>query len=152
MTLHKKLRDSPNGAFCLKEKFLNMKKIIIMFALVLGVALNAGAQSLNGEKYATYCEMMGYSNFGVGKLKVLLDFGSVPNTKQSESIYGEDGKKMKFNSVVDAINYMAKRGWTVKANYALSEGSRGLVNHFLLEKWVTSDSEVKEGLITKNDD
>lgn len=128
-----------------------MKKFSIMLALVLGVALNAGAQSLNGEKYPVYCEVEGYNAMGIGKLKVLLDFGNVPSGKQSESIYGDDGKKMKFNTVIDAINYMGKRGWVVKSNYMITSSTKNVL-HFLLEKWVKNDSDIKEGLVTKPED
>lgn len=126
----------------------------MMMTLVL--ALFAGsaclAQSLDGEKYAVYCDVMGYNTMGIGKLKVILDLGGVPSGKQFESIYDEKtGKKMKFNTVIDAVNYLAKRGWRVVTSYPLSEGSRGKVQHFLLEKWVTDDSQVREGMTTKDE-
>lgn len=128
-----------------------MKKVFLILMMAL-MSLGVSAQALNGKEYPVYCDLMGYNSMGIGKLKVLLDFGAVTSGKQYESIYGEDGKKMKFNTVIDAVNYLAKRGWVVKSNYDLSSGSKGTVLHFLLEKIVKNDSEIREGLTTKPED
>ena len=44
----------------------------------------------------------------------------------------EEGKKIKFNSMIDALNYMGKFGWDFEQAYAVSMGNTN-VYHFLLE-------------------
>lgn len=65
-----------------------------------------------------------------------------------ESLYDESGKKIKFNTMMDVVNYMSKRGWQVHSTYVVTEG-KGLtggqnVIHFLLVKKVTNDSQIRE--------
>ena len=57
-------------------------------------------------------------------------------------------KPVKFNSHIDALNYMSKLGWRVKDTYFLSE-LKDKVLHFLLVKDVTDDSQISEGIYVK---
>lgn len=136
-----------------------MKKLL--FAIVMAFCcLSINAQSaVNTEdgKYNVYCDVMGYNFWGFGKVKVQLDLGAVAEGRGAfESLYDENGKKIKFNTMMDVINYMSKRGWQVHSTYVVTE-SKGLsggqnVIHFLLVKKVASDDQIREGLITKDDD
>lgn len=98
-----------------------------------------------------YCTVMGYNFWGVGKVKVQLDLGRKTNAKGFDSLYGADGKKMKFNTMMEVLNYMGERGWRCIDNYFLTRGKSNVV-HYLLEKWVNSDDEITEGLSIKEDD
>lgn len=136
-----------------------MKKLLFVIAMVL-CSLTVSAQSVvNTEdgKYNVYCDVMGYNFWGFGKVKVQLDMGAVADGKGAfESLYDENGKKIKFNTMMDAINYMAKRGWRVHETFVVSEsnGLKGYQNviHYLLEKKVSNDNEIREGLITRDTD
>lgn len=72
-----------------------MKKIL--FTLVLAfMSLVANAQSLvktDDGKYSVYCTVMGYNFWGIGKVKVELDFGDATHGKGFQSLYDETGKK-----------------------------------------------------------
>ena len=116
--------------------------------------MSQGAQAQNtnhsGEKYPVYCCVMGYNFWGFGKVKVQLDLGRKTNSKGFDSLYEPNGKKMKFNSMMGVLNYMGERGWVCIENYYLTKGSSQVV-HYLLEKWVSSEEEVTEGLTLKED-
>lgn len=77
-----------------------MKKVCIVFVLAL-MSLSVNAQSIvrsEDGKYPVYCDVKGYNFWGVGKVKVILDLGSVTEGKGSfEGIYDEKDKPMKFN-------------------------------------------------------
>lgn len=126
-----------------------MKKLsLLSFLLVFFLSLSAKAQNVNapGGKYKVYCEVYGYNFWGWGKVKVKIDMGRVPKDKGYESIY-QDGKKKKFNTMMEVIDYMAKRGWEVHSTYVVTEGiGKQNVLHFLLHKDVTDDSQIDEGL------
>jgi hypothetical protein len=106
---------------------------------------------VHGPKYPVYCDVKGYNFWGVGKVKVILDLGSVTEGKGSfEGIYDEKDKPMKFNTMIDALNYLGKRGWKVVTTYILTEGfTKQNVIHYMMVKSVTNDSEIREGLTTK---
>ena len=98
-------------------------------------------------KYNVYCEIMGYNTFGFGKLKVMLDMGY--SDKNENSLFGDDGKKIKFNSMMEVLDYMGKRGWKLVNTYYITMGTKQNVVHYVMEKKVTTDSEKTEGLIIK---
>lgn len=131
-----------------------MKKIILILAIIF-MAIGAKAQStIQSEdgKYPVYCDLKAYNFWGVGKVKVMLDMGAVSNNGGSfESLYGEDGKQIKFNTVMAAVNYMAKKGWILDKTYYVTEGAGRAVLHYVLVKRVKNDSEIREGLITKDE-
>lgn len=133
-----------------------MKKIILILAIIF-MAIGAKAQStIQSEdgKYPVYCDLKAYNFWGVGKVKVMLDMGAVSNGGGSfESLYGEDGKQIKFNTVMAAVNYMAKKGWSLFSTYYVSEGGmkQQTVIHYVLVKRVKNDDEIRAGLITKDE-
>lgn len=47
---------------------------------------------------------------------------------------------VKFGGVIDALNYMQKKGWTFMTNYALSH-SDGQVYHFILKRTTTMSKQ-----------
>lgn len=131
-----------------------MKKIILILAIIF-MAIGARAQSIiqsEDGKYPVYCDLKAYNFWGVGKVKVMLDMGAVSNGGGSfESLYGEDGKQIKFNTVMAAVNYMAKKGWILDKTYYVTEGAGRAVLHYVLVKRVKNDSEIRAGLITKEE-
>ncbi len=94
-----------------------MKKIILLFFLMF-VTLNARAQtsadkalidSLTVSKY-TYCQIVGTANLIGTKVTIELDFGQARKFLQNKTYMDSDGKPIKFNSMVDAMNFMGKNG------------------------------------------
>lgn len=103
-----------------------------------------------GKPYAAYCNIVGYNFWGYGKVKIRLDFGG--NWKMDYSLFDENNKKIKFNSMMEVLGYMGKRGWTVKGTYYITEAKGQHVVHYLLEKTVTDDSQITEGMIVHKDE
>ncbi len=59
-----------------------------------------------------YCNIVGIR--GVSKLKVTIDMGEykgILGLNSSQIVDGESGNKKKFNSMIDALNYMSTKGW-----------------------------------------
>ena len=148
----------PNNIITFAPEFIQliavMKKIILFLAIMF-MAIGAKAQStIQSEdgKYPVYCDLKAYNFWGVGKVKVMLDMGAVSNGGGSfESLYGEDGKQIKFNTVMAAVNYMAKKGWILDKTYYVTEGAGRAVLHYVLVKRVKNDDEIRAGLITKDE-
>lgn len=131
-----------------------MKKVIFSLVLAL-VSLGMSAQSVvktEDGKYPVYCTVMGYNFWGLGKVKVELDFGDRTNSKSFQSLYDADGKKLKFNSMIEVLDYMGKRGWHVNGTYCIAKSANQNVIEYLLEKRVENDSQKAEGLLLKDDD
>lgn len=128
-----------------------MKRMFILMALVVAVCC-AQAQNVNqpGEKYPVYCSVKGYNFWGVGKVKVQLDLGN--KTSNFESLLDENGKQIKFNTMMEVINYMAKRGWELDQVCFFTEGmSKTNVANYILKKYIKDDSEIRAGISTQAD-
>lgn len=125
-----------------------MKRFLFLTALLMLVLSNVNAQTNNSqEKRVTYCELLNYNYGGYGKLKVLVDFGNL--SKGSYSVLCDnDGKKIKFKTIIEAINKMADCGWRVIESYHVSAWNYK-ITHYLMEKVVTSDEQITEGLVLK---
>ena len=124
-----------------------MKRIILFLCLLL--PMMAAAQE-NGGKRPVYCDMMAYNFWGIGKVRIILDMGDRKAGQSFETIWDDNGKQKKFNTMMEALNYMGERGWRVVDTYFISEMKQSVL-HYLLEKWISDESERKEGLILKED-
>ena len=90
-----------------------MSKTIMKYLLALCLICNVG-NAFAQHRY--YCEVKGIEKDLSSGLKIIFDFG----TKASYNIWGdlssklkfvdENGEEIKFNSMVDAANYMVDKG------------------------------------------
>ena len=67
-----------------------------------------------------------------------------------DGVVDESGRLIKFNSMVDALNYMGERGWVFEQAYTVTAGNEN-VYHWLLSKEVSNYDEVKEGILQRAD-
>ncbi len=115
-------------------------------------AFIAYSQTENGTTKSAYAELLGYQK-GIfsKKVTVSIDFGQkVSFWKQGsdDKIVDENGKDVVFNSMVDAMNFMGKRGWKFVQAYVVTEGNQN-VYHWLLSKEIVEESEILDGFQTK---
>ncbi len=91
--------------------------------------LNASAQvyvnnvSIN-KLSVTYCQLRGVNNesdlFKTGAT-VWLDYGQLSPYQTKNKIGGADQKPIRFNSVVDALNFMVANGWELVSLHITGE-------------------------------
>lgn len=92
-----------------------MKKLFLLGALAF-VGFNANSQVIVNDVDVNqmdvkYVELVGQRAFGFGKVKVIVDYGQEMKLFQSQKIKSADGTNAKFNSMVDALNFMDANGW-----------------------------------------
>ena len=134
-----------------------MKKLFASLLVVAGLCfgMSAFAQEQAAQPYKAYCEIISFSrNLFSNKTTVELDFGQAASWWSTErQLANENGEAITFNSVLDAVNYMSKRGWEVVEVYlvqSISKGESGTPQyHWVLSKCVTDDSQIMEGLNTR---
>lgn len=122
-----------------------MKKI--MFLMLMFISMSAMAQ----ESYKVFCELLGTGKLLSNKVTVTVDFGqetSFWSGASKQYLVDGNGKTIKFNSMVDAMNYMGKRGWEFEQAYVVTIGNQN-VYHWLLSKEVTQDEAVNKGFNTR---
>ena len=127
-----------------------MRKAIIFTMLALICSIGAVAQNeVNGKK-VTYIQLMGYQKMLSHKVRVVVDLGQ-DNWRYQFKLRDEKGKPIPFNSMVEVLNYMTKRGWEYVNSYPVTVTNQN-VYHFLLKKYVANEEEIKEGLNLERDD
>jgi hypothetical protein len=125
-----------------------MKKAIFLLIMSLSVFVSFAQDN---QPQRVYCELLGSSGMFSSKCKVTIDFGQ--NTSfwkgtKDQQLVDEHGKDIKFNSMVDAMNFMGKLGWKFVQAYAVTIGNNN-VYHWLLYKDINNENEMFEGFKTK---
>ena len=122
-----------------------MKKCL--FWLLMLVSVNMMGQ----EAHRMYCELVGTGKLFSTKVNVTVDFGqetSYWRQDVDQYLVDENGDKIKFNSMVDAMNYMGRRGWVFEQAYVITTNQQN-VYHWLLSKAVADGEHIDEGFTTK---
>lgn len=128
---------------------MKLNKWLLMMCLIF-LAGNSYAQ----QRY--YCEVKGIEKELTAGLKIIFDFGN----KASYNMWGdlssklkfvdENGDNIKFNSMVDAANYMIERGWVFQQAYSSSYSGHSVI-HWIFFKDAESMEKAKEGIMTKTE-
>ncbi len=67
---------------------------------------------INQLEGVQYVQLVGYNTSVFGqKLEISVDYGQKMKMFKSISIRNAEGKAMKFNSMMDALNFMEANGW-----------------------------------------
>ena len=115
-----------------------MKKLLLLL-FILSSLNQLNAQTVNGmpveDIQAKYVEIVATSKlFSVFKVTVYLDYGQIGKMKEVNKghILGANGKQMKFNGSIGALNFLSDKGFKYVSQYAVTSGSSN-VYHILLE-------------------
>ena len=123
-----------------------MKKLFLLMAIAMMTIGVTNALEIKGK---VYCELVGTQKFFSSQVTVDVDFGQARKAFVSQSLVDEKtGKKISFNSMVDAMNFMGALGWEFENAYAITMGSQN-VYHWLLSKYITDDVNINDGFTTK---
>ena len=135
-----------------------MKKLIIIALLAIAnVAIaqennlfsSAGAEETTESETFFYAEIVGMANFGGNKIaSVNIDFGQAKKYGEDTRLRNEDGSVKKFNSMVDAMNWMGSMGWEFVQAYVVTVGNQN-VYHWLLKKNLKNMSPEERASLTE---
>lgn len=134
------------------------KRILIAMIVLAGMLSGASAFAQTKEQpHKVYCEIISTSRgMFSNKTSVELDFGQYASWWSADrNLVDENGKTIDFNSILDAVNYMAARGWVFEQMYVVQTFSSGNSDtpayHWIMSKEVTDSSQIMEGLQTRGD-
>jgi hypothetical protein len=108
-----------------------MKKVLII-SIVLLVSIVSNAQS-DTSKVEQYCQIIATPRLVSNKVTIDIDFGEEKSFWSDNRLKTEGGKIKKFNTVIDALNYMGKSGWIFINAYPVKMGETE-VFHFAFKK------------------
>ncbi|MTB51363.1 hypothetical protein [Lewinella sp. W8] len=98
-----------------------MKKILFALLFVFGASAAASAQvvvdgvNINNLEQIQMIRMIAQERFLSNKVTIFIDYGQSiqgGGRRQMEVINPADGKRIRFNSVMHAVNYLIDNGWS----------------------------------------
>ncbi len=107
---------------------------------------------IQARKY--FCEIKGTEKVLSNGLKIVFDFGESSvysawtGLKSKQKLVDENGEEIKFNSMVDAANYMSEKGWNFQQAYT-SVYADNVIQHWIFYKEADSQEEAGKGIMTK---
>jgi hypothetical protein len=118
-----------------------MKKLLALFLLLSASQLSFQVFAQNNSDMYSYCQLVGTSNLLGTKVTVVIDYGQEMKFFKDNRLKNEVGQTVKFNSMIDALNYMALRGWEHVQAYALTIGNSNVYHHLLKRKVVQEETK-----------
>lgn len=106
--------------------------------MIIGI-IKISAQSVNGvpleEIDAEYIRIVGISKLLSNQVNVMLEFGQQDKIWSGKdlAVVDSSGRSITFNSMIDAMNFMARYGYEFQAAYAITVGTQN-VYHYLMRR------------------
>src|SRR5205085_10211998 len=112
-------------------KSKEMKKVIIVVFFTL--ASHALFAQIDTTKIEQYCQIIATPRLLSNRVTIDIDFGEEKSFWRDTRLKTYDGKLKKFNTIIDALNYMGRDGWKFINAYPVSNGNT-VVYHFAFKK------------------
>ena len=138
--------------------------LVLLVSSLMGIAQDvldiapaqvSEVEGFNPTAKRVYAELSCEGQLFSTKVKVSIDFGQSTSwlSSMSESrLVDRNGKDIKFNSMIDALNYLAQFGWRFAQAYVVPRGTRdevGGTTYWILYKDVDDYSQISEGFTTR---
>jgi hypothetical protein len=108
-----------------------MKKIVITSIVLLNsIILIAQADT---SKVEQYCQVIATPRLLSNKVTIDIDFGQEKSFWRDTRLKTDAGKIKKFNTIIDAINYMGREGWIFINAFPVRMGETEIY-HFAFKK------------------
>jgi hypothetical protein len=114
-----------------------MKKIVVILFLQVAV-LTTFAQS-DTTKVEQYCQVMATPKLFSNKVTIDIDFGEEKSIWKDTRLRSLDGKLKKFNTIIDALNFMGKEGWLFINAYPVRNGSTDVYHYGFKKLFLLSE-------------
>lgn len=108
-----------------------MKKIIAILCLLIASKSNAQ----DTAKVEQYCEVVATGRLLSNRVTIDIDYGESRSIWKDNRLKDESGKLVKFNTLVDALNYLGKNGWKLVNAFPInSSANTAPVYHYVFKK------------------
>ena len=108
-----------------------MKKAIYIGLLLL-LSSSSFAQA-DTSKIEQYCQIIATPRLLSNKVTIDIDFGEEKSFWRDTRLKTYDGRFKKFNTIIDALNFMGKEGWVFMNAYPVRTNNTEIY-HFAFKK------------------
>ena len=107
-------------------------RYLFFIAVVLLSSIQTYAQK-DTSKVEQYCEIVSTPRLLSSKVTIDIDYGEARSIWRDNRVKSDDGRLKKFNTVIDALNYMGKDGWTLVNAFPTVSGNTQTY-HYVFKK------------------
>ncbi|HEY6505755.1 MAG TPA: hypothetical protein VIZ28_17395 [Chitinophagaceae bacterium] len=108
-----------------------MKRLIITAIVLFGLlAANAQADTVKVEQY---CQVIATPGLLSNRVTISIDFGEEKSFWRDNRLKTEAGNLKRFNTIIDALNYMGREGWIFMNAFPVRFGETEIY-HFAFKK------------------
>ena len=115
---------------------MSMKKIFALMIILFSYAKSFSQEDTS--KVEQYCEVVATPRLLSTRVTIDIDYGEERSIWRDTRLKEEGGRLKKFNSVIDALNYMARDGWRLvnafPVNASGNSSSMTYVYHYVFKK------------------
>ena len=97
--------------------------------------------SQDTSKVEQYCQVVATSKLLSNKVTIDVDYGEERSFWKDHRLKDEDGRFKKFNSVIDAINYLGKQGWKLVNAFPITDGGSPRYHYVFKKEFLQSEIE-----------
>lgn len=108
-------------------------KNIVVIALILFSSFQSFAQA-DTDKVEQYAEIVATPRLLSNKVTIDIDYGEERSIWRDNRLKEDNGKLKKFNTTMDALNYMGRAGWTLVNAFPVTVGTNSQVYHYVFKK------------------
>jgi hypothetical protein len=95
------------------------------------------------SKVEQYCQVIATPKLLSNKVTIDIDFGEEKSFWRDTRLKTDGGKIRKFNTIIDALNYMGKEGWIFINAFPVRMGETEIY-HFAFKKQFSKNSFLSE--------
>ena len=110
---------------------MNIRKLVFVCLLLIAFKSNAQQDTLRVEQY---CELVATPRLLSSKVTIDIDYGDERSIWKDNRIRDENGKLKKFNTVIDALNFLGKEGWKLVNAFPVFTPNSPVVYHYVLKQ------------------
>lgn len=114
-----------------------MKKIFIII-IILFTSLVSFSQN-DTTKIEQYCEVVATPRLLSNKVTIDVNYGEEKSIWKDTRLKNDEGKLKKFNTVIDALNYMGKEGWIFVNAFPVINGTTQIYHYAFKKLFLKSE-------------
>jgi len=109
-----------------------MKKLFVVFVILL--SQEKLFSQVDTTKIEQYCTVVATPRLLSSRVTIDIDYGEKRSAWKDNRLKDEEGRVKKFNSVIDALNYMGSQGWMLVNAFPVSTGNNTYIYNYVFRK------------------
>src|SRR4026209_2691473 len=116
-----------------------MKNIIIIS--IISLTWTTSFSQADTTKIEQYCELVATPRLLSNRVTIAINYGEEKSIWRDTRLKTDEGKLKKFNTVVDALNYMGKDGWIFINAFPAQNGNEQIYHYVFKKLFLKSEIE-----------